>query len=202
MYDQARDCKHGRLARSCEVCDLEKTVAEQAVKNEKLKATVDQISVAMGNEQLTRFIEKFGEPVPIVLERDQLRAEVEQLKQKQAGSVGCIRSLTDQCHSLIQERDELQKQVWRYEKDGVTRNTLEAENEPLLDGREANAGLRADIERAPWVIDEVKKQEVLLRQALDALLSLDGVGTVIGWHKQWEKCHAVILNIKQNLREP
>ena len=37
--------------------------------------------------------------------------------------VACIRSLTDQCAALIQERDELQKQVWRYEKHGVTCQT-------------------------------------------------------------------------------
>lgn len=37
--------------------------------------------------------------------------------------VACIRSLTDQCAALIKERDELQKQVWRYEKHGVTCQT-------------------------------------------------------------------------------
>ena len=37
--------------------------------------------------------------------------------------LACIRSLTDQCATLIQERDELQKQVWRYEKHGVTCQT-------------------------------------------------------------------------------
>jgi hypothetical protein len=35
----------------------------------------------------------------------------------------CIRALTDQCAALIWERDELQKQVWRYEKHGVTCQT-------------------------------------------------------------------------------
>jgi hypothetical protein len=37
--------------------------------------------------------------------------------------VVAIRALTDQCFALIQERDELQKQVWRYEKNGVTCQT-------------------------------------------------------------------------------
>jgi len=35
----------------------------------------------------------------------------------------CIRALTDQCAALIWERDKLQKQVWRYEKNGVTCQT-------------------------------------------------------------------------------
>ncbi len=38
-------------------------------------------------------------------------------------SVACIRSLTEQCAALVWERDELQKQVWRYEKHGVTCQT-------------------------------------------------------------------------------
>ena len=39
-------------------------------------------------------------------------------RQKQA-----IRGLTDQCAALVWERDELQKQVWRYEQHGVTCQT-------------------------------------------------------------------------------
>jgi len=35
----------------------------------------------------------------------------------------CIRALTDQCATLIWEQEELQKQVWRYEKNGVTCQT-------------------------------------------------------------------------------
>jgi hypothetical protein len=38
-------------------------------------------------------------------------------------AVACIQSLTDQCVVLIQERDELQKQLWLYEKHGVTCQT-------------------------------------------------------------------------------
>lgn len=36
----------------------------------------------------------------------------------------CIRALTKQCASLIQEREELQKKVWSYEKQGATCQTL------------------------------------------------------------------------------
>ena len=32
-----------------------------------------------------------------------------------------VRALTDQCAALIWERDELQKQVWRYERYGTKR---------------------------------------------------------------------------------
>lgn len=39
--------------------------------------------------------------------------------------VSTIRALTNQCAALIQERDELQKQVWRYEKNGVTCQTYQ-----------------------------------------------------------------------------
>jgi hypothetical protein len=42
---------------------------------------------------------------------------------EQPPAVACIQSLTDQCAVLIQERDELQKQLWLYEKHGVTCQT-------------------------------------------------------------------------------
>ena len=42
---------------------------------------------------------------------------------QQQEPVAAIRALTNQCAALIQERDELQKQVWRYEKNGVTCQT-------------------------------------------------------------------------------
>ena len=34
-----RDCKHGQLARSCNVCELESEVARQAAEIERLKST-------------------------------------------------------------------------------------------------------------------------------------------------------------------
>lgn len=37
--------------------------------------------------------------------------------------MSCIRTMTKQCATLIHERDELQKKVWRYEKNGVTCQT-------------------------------------------------------------------------------
>jgi len=43
--------------------------------------------------------------------------------QSEPEPVACISALTDQCAVLIWERDELQKQVWRYEKNGVTCQT-------------------------------------------------------------------------------
>jgi hypothetical protein len=45
------------------------------------------------------------------------------LEQPEQGPVACIRALTEQCAALVWERDELQKQVWRYEKHGVTCQT-------------------------------------------------------------------------------
>ena len=44
-------------------------------------------------------------------------------KQPAQKYLACIRSLTDQCAELIWEQEELQKQVWRYEKNGVTCQT-------------------------------------------------------------------------------
>ena len=43
--------------------------------------------------------------------------------QQQQEPVATIRALANQCAALIQERDELQKQIWRYEKNGVTCQT-------------------------------------------------------------------------------
>lgn len=44
-------------------------------------------------------------------------------KQPAQKYLACIRALTDQCATLIWEQEELQKQVWRYEKNGVTCQT-------------------------------------------------------------------------------
>jgi len=44
-------------------------------------------------------------------------------KQEEQKLRDCIRSLTEQGAALVQERDELQKQVWRYERHGVTCQT-------------------------------------------------------------------------------
>lgn len=37
--ENKRDCKHGQLARSCNVCELESEVARQAAEIERLKST-------------------------------------------------------------------------------------------------------------------------------------------------------------------
>ena len=39
-YPNARDCKHGRLARSCEICELEKEVEELKAKLGNLQDAV------------------------------------------------------------------------------------------------------------------------------------------------------------------
>ena len=36
-----RDCKHGQLARSCNVCELESEVARQAAEIERLKSEAE-----------------------------------------------------------------------------------------------------------------------------------------------------------------
>jgi rRNA maturation endonuclease Nob1 len=41
-----------------------------------------------------------------------------------------------------------------------------------------------------------------LKLALEALLSLDGVGTVIIWKGQWELCHAAIAALQAALAQP
>lgn len=45
-----------------------------------VEAERDALVAAIGNQQLAAFIEKHGDPAPIVAERDQLRAEVEALR--------------------------------------------------------------------------------------------------------------------------
>lgn len=45
------------------------------------------------------------------------------------------------------------------------------------------------------------EQDESLKLAQDALASLDGVGTVIEWKNQWEKCHAAIAKIKKVLHD-
>ena len=41
-----------------------------------------------------------------------------------------------------------------------------------------------------------------LKLALEALLSLEGVGTVIGWKGQWELVHEATTAIKEALAQP
>jgi hypothetical protein len=38
MSDHSRDCKHGQLARSCEICELERERDGLRAENERLKA--------------------------------------------------------------------------------------------------------------------------------------------------------------------
>lgn len=52
----------------------------QAAEIEQLRKFKAQMVEAIGNESLSRFIEKHGNPVPIVAERDAALAEVERLK--------------------------------------------------------------------------------------------------------------------------
>ncbi len=62
--------------------------------------------------------------VAIQAAKDALKAMPTPVQSAERGEpVACIRSLTDQCAALVRERDELQKQVWRYEKQGVTCQT-------------------------------------------------------------------------------
>lgn len=52
--------------------------AENAVlraENVKLQKTIDAAWAAIGNDQMTAYIKKFGEPVPLVAERDALRVQ-------------------------------------------------------------------------------------------------------------------------------
>lgn len=44
--DAERDCKHGQLARSCNVCELESEVARQAAEIERLKAELGDLPEA------------------------------------------------------------------------------------------------------------------------------------------------------------
>lgn len=59
-------------------------------------------------------------PECVKAQRDELRDRLAQPVQE---PVTAIRLLTEQCAALIRERDELQKQVWRYERHGVTCQT-------------------------------------------------------------------------------
>jgi hypothetical protein len=78
--------------------------------------TIDRAVV----QQALEALEGLSEPYYVLKAQDALRAALEQPEQE---PVACIRSLTEQCVALVRERDELQKQVWRYEKHGVTCQT-------------------------------------------------------------------------------
>lgn len=41
-----RDCRHGRMARKCEVCELEQHVRELEVENERLRHDLDRLQEA------------------------------------------------------------------------------------------------------------------------------------------------------------
>jgi hypothetical protein len=59
----------------------------------------------------------------LVNRKQAITALLERLAQPEQEPVTAIRLLTEQCAALIRERDELQKQVWRYERHGVTCQT-------------------------------------------------------------------------------
>ena len=83
------------------------------------------------NEAITAIKEALAQPEQ--LEGLQLihKADIDLAKkraieaQPEQEPVAAIRALSNQCAALIQERDELQKQVWRYEKNGVTCQTYQ-----------------------------------------------------------------------------
>lgn len=45
MNDMQRDCEHGQLARSCEICELKRELAAANVRVEELKADRDKLLV-------------------------------------------------------------------------------------------------------------------------------------------------------------
>ena len=79
-------------------------------KDEALKLAQDWYD--SGHEDPDEFVEMIKQVIALAEQPAQ-----------QKEPVAAIRALTNQCAALIQERDELQKQVWRYEKNGVTCQT-------------------------------------------------------------------------------
>lgn len=69
--------------------------------NERLTETIDQITAAMGNERLSHFIEKHGEPVPIVMERDALRAQLEAAQADAAK----LREALEKCVGVLEKAE-------------------------------------------------------------------------------------------------
>ena len=48
-------CKHGSLARSCQVCDLEKEVAEQAAEIERMREALDSVATMSEEASVARY---------------------------------------------------------------------------------------------------------------------------------------------------
>ena len=67
-----------------------------------------------------------------------------------------IISLTEQCADLIRERDELQKQVWLYEKNGVTCQTYRHTIEQSCSECNVQMMYTAPPQRKPLTDQEVK----------------------------------------------
>ena len=68
-----------------------------------------------------------------------------------------IISLTEQCADLIRERDELQKQVWLYEKNGVTCQTYRHTIEQSCAECNVRMSYTAPPQRKPLTKDEMWK---------------------------------------------
>ena len=86
-----------------------------------LRLLVDDVIEAL-RENAMREVQRLGQEIeqePFFTEANGFPQEfVSKDRQKQA-----IISMTEQCAALVWERDELQKQVWLYEKNGVTCQT-------------------------------------------------------------------------------
>lgn len=54
-------------------------LATARAERDALQATIDAVTKALGNQQLQHFIEKHGEPVPIVAQRDELAAVLSEM---------------------------------------------------------------------------------------------------------------------------
>jgi len=99
MSDTPRDCKHGQLARSCEICDLEREFAAMTAERNALRGECERVKGERNAIGVRIRGEWMGKADALAKERDTALAALASLR---------LKMLHDTA-ALIRERDTAQK---------------------------------------------------------------------------------------------
>jgi hypothetical protein len=107
VYDiptSARDCKHGHLARSCNICDLERELADMK--------TFGVVEIMVRNERVADFVrERERELAALQAEKEAAFAALERCIETGERSPGVDARLFDGIVRIRSERDEARGQI-------------------------------------------------------------------------------------------
>lgn len=182
-----RDCKHGQLARSCNVCELEAEVAQQAAEIERLHDYDTKLSAVMPADykdwhegSKKEWPELAAESIKMWRDRaNEAYVEIERLEKANNAFALLAKSQEERISTLFKSKSKYEEATATLQSERDANATLTAEIERLEAERERNLD---SIQIGNNVINrknsELDKANALLRQASELL------------YRQWS-CSAV-----------